>query len=561
MDWKQQLLDDSIAAIDTAVQQIIKKHDGAIKPPGKELQLGIWRSLELEYKNDKIDCYFSRSNYSRPDTEIKTVAIPADLTVQQVEDELLPLLKGRVQAYLQQIPDEHFLYFHFKATAIFQLKIQDAPQKKVTLFVATDEAKRMKQQRNTLDYIRKHIDNSPYPVKSSEVFFLVNNLLDPELFDAIDVAEVIRVFDQVIQRKTDNEDELRTNVHNITYALERWAKEQFLPRYCSAKKPQRNIRALLKKDVVLQPGDEPLCELLVYTAKMILKYEPDYSRSNGIDFLEIAHELGSKTATAILANGSGDYTPSEIWYEDDNVQCSAHDVFARFEIKIRKEHAAAYDKALDFICHLLSRGFPSSYNILFQSEQQHYLPVAELAHTSTHHFFANAVTYEALHPKLEQYARLAMKKHEWYKDVPDEEAEKNCMPGTYAVFGLAFYSADYFPLLQDYMQLVDDEHQSIQTAFTSVFLEKNSITPAIMPVIVSCLKACYDSEIFPVQQAMETPENLEAFITCVKGEEAYTVEHIAYFVWETKATMAKRIQQATGMVAKLLQEIYNLTER
>lgn len=80
----------------------------------------------------------------------------------------------------------------------------------------------------------------------------------------------------------------------------------------------------------------------------------------------------------------------------------------------------------------------------------------------THRFFANALAYTELHPLLEEYAREAMKEFEWYEDTEDE---KTVMPGSYAVFGLGLSSERYFPLVETYMGLVDDEHQLVHDKF------------------------------------------------------------------------------------------------
>ncbi|WP_240348859.1 DUF6138 family protein [Pectobacterium quasiaquaticum] len=76
--------------------------------------------------------------------------------------------------------------------------------------------------------------------------------------------------------------------------------------------------------------------------------------------------------------------------------------------------------------------------------------------------------YASNYPLLEDYARTAIEEFEWYAD---SEGEKCCMPGSYAVFGLGLTEAGYFPLVKDYMESVDDEHQSVQDAFIRAFFD------------------------------------------------------------------------------------------
>ncbi|WP_226374187.1 DUF6138 family protein [Pectobacterium quasiaquaticum] len=90
----------------------------------------------------------------------------------------------------------------------------------------------------------------------------------------------------------------------------------------------------------------------------------------------------------------------------------------------------------------------------------------------THRFFANALQYASNYPLLEDYARTAIEEFEWYAD---SEGEKCCMPGSYAVFGLGLTEAGYFPLVKDYMESVDDEHQSVQDAFIRAFFDTGVI--------------------------------------------------------------------------------------
>ncbi|OAB44693.1 DUF6138 family protein [Paenibacillus glacialis] len=109
-----------------------------------------------------------------------------------------------------------------------------------------------------------------------------------------------------------------------------------------------------------------------------------------------------------------------------------------------------------------------------------------MAKSQTHRFFANALQYSELFPKLEAYARLAMVEHEWYDDT---EEEKNCVPGTYAVFGLGLTDKQYFPLVGTYMSLVDQEHQYVQQSFTLALIQHYGIDTTTLPTSDALLQS------------------------------------------------------------------------
>ncbi|MGV2805306.1 hypothetical protein GNF85_17025, partial [Clostridium perfringens] len=219
-------------------------------------------------------------------------------------------------------------------------------------------------------------------------------------------------------------------------------------------------------------------DLLLYGAVMIIRYEPNYSKSRGQTFLELAEQLGSGKASRMLKEGSDSFSHDEVNMRHEVVECKANDDFSLFTITIRKEEAGAYERAISFILSRLRKGFPKSYKIKLKSSVREYLPIKGLAKSATHRLFANALAYSELHPVLEEDAREAMVEFEWYEDTEDE---KSVMPGSYAVFGLGLSSERYFPLVEAYMDLVDDEHQLVHDKFTAVFAETYGITERSIP--------------------------------------------------------------------------------
>ena len=104
-----------------------------------------------------------------------------------------------------------------------------------------------------------------------------------------------------------------------------------------------------------------------------------------------------------------------------------------------------------------------------------------LKKVGAHYLAAGAVRFPELHPLLERYADLAMVEYHWLLDLDEEDP---ALPGTFAVFALALSSPDYFPLLDRYLTIVDDEHQYVHTRFAVAFVERYGITerhPATLP--------------------------------------------------------------------------------
>lgn len=78
------------------------------------------------------------------------------------------------------------------------------------------------------------------------------------------------------------------------------------------------------------------------------------------------------------------------------------------------------------------------------------------------------------------------------------------MSGSYAVFGLGLSSEQYFPLVEAYMNFVDDEHQ----LFTAVFAETYGITERSTPTLIACLLRSHDSLKLKIQPELESEDKL-----------------------------------------------------
>ncbi|MCC7702836.1 hypothetical protein IGS59_11330 [Janthinobacterium sp. GW460P] len=507
------------------------------------LQAGVFSDFMLDYKPgrttaDDIDLGFDDD--VRPRT-------PVRLDDAQVRDLIAPQLAALVQARLAPLVNTPMIDYRFT----FRGKFQTAQGKlHLTLLEYVNDNKRQLLLERIHAYVDRKLTHGTHPTEKLETFFLTRHLLDKQLFPQLDVTWTIAQFDRIQALNKASPDTLAEHRHDIIRAITGWAENEFLPQYYDrVQSAYRATEYALKAAVALDAQAMQPIDLLLYGAVMILRHEPSYAKSKGLKFLEIARELGSERAARMLKEGSGTFAPDAIHLKNALLECRANDVFATISITIAREEEGAYAQALAFITHLLNNGFPKSCQIKLKSKVKQYLPVKGLARSDTHRFFANALAYAALQPQLEAYARAAIAQYEFYADT---EGEKNCMPGSYATFGLGLLDARYFPLVQHYMANVDEEHQSVQDQFTAAFAEQYGVTRDSAPVLATCLRACTDSAKVKIQVELEDVEKLELFCQQLQGLEGYLVEHMLYPIWGKLEKLAALARKADGRRKHLL---------
>ena len=322
-------------------------------------------------------------------------------------------------------------------------------------------------------------------------------------------------------------EEYRFGLH---YHTNVWKEAVFMPLYYNIKGEDWSKEYTLKKDLETKNVDQAKLNLFVQQALWNIKHQR-YSwdvRFACEDLERAAKELGSEKAAMYLKKGTGNLPDNLIHYKDDDIECDANDVFATITIKIKQESAAAYDKALDFIIALLNTDFPKSYQIKLSSKApKQFLDIKGIAKSSTHRFFAQALQYEELRPKLVAYAEVAMKEFQWYNDV--EEGEKSCMPGSYAVFGLGLISEEYFPLVNKYFELLDDEHQMVHKYFVSALIDRYGVNEKSLPLICQGITSAQFDMVFKnLAKEMENPEKKQLLINFLKEKEAFFASEEAY---------------------------------
>lgn len=559
-----QAMEEMIGAIHEWFDEQEKRSDLDKVVKRTTLQMGIMGDVLVDYRPgrttvDSLDLGFDDGLNSRN---------AGSFTEEQVRSEIQPQLAEVIRRRLEELGDTPLIDYHFT----FRGKFPTTEGKlHLTLFEYINEEKKEQLLERIHTYVEQKLERGTYPTKPLESFFLTRHLLDPVLFPSPNIAWIIAQYERIQELNKGRQDALAEHRGNIIRALKDWAENQFLPQYYDIQLSEyRSNEYALKPGAVLEQNEshgevenqgqqeaQPI-DLLLYAAVMILRFEPSYSKPTGLTFLELAKQLGSDRAVRMMTEGSGAYAKEDIHVKNEQVECTANDVFSLITIVIRQEEASAYEQALAFIIRLLKKGFPKSYKIKLKSKAKPYLPIKGLAKSDTHRFFASALDYPNLHPLLEEYAREAIEEFEWYGDT---EGEKNCMPGSYATFGLGLADEAYFPLVEFYMGEVDDEHQLVQDKFTAAFAEKHGITASSAPVLVACLLRSTDSLKLKIQPELENEEKLALMVQQISGLKTYEVERVIYPIWGKVEKLAGLARKAEGKRKELLLELLQAAGR
>ena len=510
------------------------------------LQVGIFNSVMLDYRPGRTSVDSLKPLGSAAGNKSMRVS---PFTREQILHEVQPLLVKIVRERLNKVETSPLIDYRFTFQGTFATADGLV---ELTVLETEYEAKKQQLLERIHSYIEKKIEKGTYPTKPLETFFLARHLLDPHLFPEPEAAKTIALFDRIQELNKGRVEALAEHRRDIIMALTSWAEDIFLPRYYDVTRSEyRANEYVIKPDAVLENKDEPNqpIDLLLYGGVMIIRYEPNYSKIRGQTFLELAEQLGSGKASRMLKQGSDSFSHDEVNMRHELVECKANNVFSLFTIVIRKEEAGAYERAISFILSLLRKDFPKSYKIKLKSSVREYLPIKGLAKSDTHRFFANALAYSELHPLLEEYAREAMVEFEWYEDAEDE---KSVMPGSYAVFGLGLSSERYFPLVEAYMDLVDDEHQLMHDKFTAVFAETYGITERSTPTLIASLLRSHDSLKLKIQPELENEDKLTLFVQQIETLSDDEAERVLYPIWGKPEKLTALARKAQGPRKELL---------
>ncbi|TQR34800.1 DUF6138 family protein [Brevibacillus brevis] len=510
------------------------------------LQVGIFNFVTLDYRPGRTNVETSKSTGSAAG---KKSMKASPFTREQILHEVQPLLAEIVRERLDKLETSPLINYRFTFQGTFAT--MDGLVELTVLDTVYEEKKRQLLER-IQSYMEEELEKGSNPTNRLETFFLARHLLDPHLFPEPEAAKTIALFDRIQELNKEQVEALAEHRRDIIRALTDWVENVFLPRYYDVTRSEyRTNEYVIKPDAVFEDKDEPNqpIDLLLYGAVMIIRYEPDFYKNKGQTFLELAKQLGSGKAARMLKDGSDSFSQEDVHLRHELVECKANDVFSLFTIVIRKEEAGAYERAIWFILSLLRKDFPKSYKIKLKSSVKEYLPIKGLAKSDTHRFFANALAYPELHPLLEEYAREAMEEFEWYEDT---ESEKSVMPGSYAVFGLGLSSERYFPLVEAYMDLVDDEHQLVHDKFTAAFAEIYGITERSTPTLIACLLRSHDSLKLKIQPELESEDKLSLFVQQIETLSDDEAERVLYPIWGKVEKLAVLARKAQGPHKELI---------
>jgi len=520
------------------------------------LQVGIHDSALLEYNKGEVSVGDSDLNFAYPENNNNnnnSKSYPGEALTEIQVAQIVPELASYMRQKINELPSA-LLNFQFTLEGKFRAQERAV---NVRILEYVDETRKQQLLEQISKYIAVKIEAGKYPTKPLETFFLSRHLLDERLFPQLEVIQILTIWEKIQDLNKGNK-HLAEHRGYLVQALRNWVEDHWLPRYFDNIGTQWQKKYKKKSDAQLESSEQGLVELVIYAATLILKYEPSYSRSTGLDMLNCLIELGSERAKRIMKDGSGTFLREDVTLNDEFVQCTANDVFAEVSIVIKQETEESYGRALKFLIRLLGVGFHKSYKIKLKSSTKNWLQVKGVAKSGTHRFFANAMEYPNLHLLLEQYARAAMEPFEWYADT---EGEKNCMPGSYAVFGLGLADQTYFPLVEDYMEMVDEEHQSVQNHFTVALAEHHGVNAQTIPTLVKCMLHSTDSMKLKIKEDMEEEEHLRLLLDQVRGLQVYVVEHIVYLIWGGTDKLRKLAAKTEGNRGKWLSELVQAVSR
>ena len=490
------------------------------KPYGRnELWEGITDYLKIKQRKNKIEFHNNEEEYTCPSITIKDFdQLPDDF----IDNELLPALEEQLTQMF--FNPELYYRFQYKLTLVFDFL--SATGHHARKQVRLEHPERKAELKERLDtYVQKVIYEATQKMKEKELHTFFDKLFDFELtgYSEDKVIEILNKGITLIDPKWKKT--LKEYQWCLLYHSNKWKKEVFMPLYYKIKGEDWSKEYTLKEGLQAKDIDNAKLNLFVAQALWHIKHK-EYSWDVKFaceDLERAAKELGSKRAAMYLKEGTGILPNELIHYKDSEVECDANDVFAEISVKIKQESATAYDKALDFIIALLNADFPASYYIKFSSKApKQFLDIKGIAKSPTHRFFAQALQYEELRPKLVTYAEVAMKEFQWYNDV--EEGEKSCMPGSYVVFGLGLIEEAYFPLVTKYFELLDDEHQMVHKYFVSALIDRYGVNEKSLPLICQGITSAQFDMVFKnLEKEMEKPENKELLTKFLKEKEAFFI--------------------------------------
>ena len=469
---KEKIIETTFEGLNKIIEKEYEHHPNEKPYSNSRVQEGYNDYLRIVFKKEEINYFRHNFNWiTKSDLKIVCEELN-EIKKDDFAKEIIPEIESSFEE----------IFFKYKDSFLFRYKILLALEfedEQVSLENRTyrhefyiENKERKEELKSKMDeYIKEITLEGNNLIKDHrECYIFCRNFLDFNLMEYSErylielIEKILQVLSSIKNEKAENDFK-----YNIILFLENWTKNIFLK--------------LEPKGVT-----EEQIDLYVYKALFQLKYSKYkddiiYAYEDLTNASDIYH---SQKAKQYLEKGSGTLADELIYYKDEDLECKANDIIARINIKINNEVATSYKKALDFIIILLNNGFPHSYSIKFSSKSEKvFLDIKGLAKSSTHRFFRRILDFPELYDKLENYAKIAMKKFEFYRDViEDEDEDKRVLPGSYAVFGLVLCDEKYFPLVEEYSSKVDFGHQLAYQYFIKAFIDKYGVSERALPLFL-----------------------------------------------------------------------------
>lgn len=152
----------------------------------------------------------------------------------------------------------------------------------------------------------------------------------------------------------------------------------------------------------------------------LVRYEGQF-RNEGKPLIKELSKRKYLPAKQCLEIGTGDISYEDAVWKPDLATCTCNDIFKTINLKLVEENEETYNYMLDYMLHLMDKGFTKEYRITFNSKVKNLVPVKSLRKSPTHKFWANCVMYENLRPKVVDYVREMMKDDWFYGDGPEDD--------------------------------------------------------------------------------------------------------------------------------------------
>lgn len=271
--------------------------------------------------------------------------------------------------------------------------------------------------------------------------------------------------------------------NEIDYTLHQWVEKRLRDPFFVNEGSSYDARWRLKPDSDPSGLPDSFFTFACHIAIGDLLYGPSYASVSADRIFGWVTALGSDLPSYLKKHGTGQLPAELITFTADGVTAKANDALAQVRIVIKDERAETYAAALDYLHRLLTTtDFPRSYAIEFRGPTKAYLQMTGLPKKGVNQLFACAATYPALHGAIERYARAAILEFEWYTNIDDEDC---AMPGTFAVFALGLADSAHAPLVIDYLNQVDGEHQSMHSHFVEAYIDAHGFTPEAIAYLLT----------------------------------------------------------------------------